>query len=131
MRAIDTNIVVRLLVRDHLEQTAQAEAYIAHGAWISHIALAETMWVLRSAYNHRREAIAEAVDMLLGHAAISVQEPDVVRAALDRFRSSRRVAFTDCLIVECSRKAGHMPIGTFDQDLSKLDGVERLGRAND
>lgn len=131
MRAIDTNILVRLLVRDDPEQAAQAEAYIAHGAWISCIALAETMWVLGSAYRHRREEIAEAIDMLLKHAAISVQEPDIVRAALDRFRSSKRVAFTDCLILESSRKAGHTPLGTFDRDLGKLDGAERLGRAND
>lgn len=131
MRAIDTNVLVRLLVRDHPEQLAGAEAYVAHGAWIPHIALAEAMWVLRSTYNHNRQAIAKAIDMLLGHATIGVQEPDVVRAALDRFKAHKRVAFTDCLILEVSRKAGHTPLGTFDNDLSKLDGVQRLDRAND
>lgn len=127
MRAIDTNILVRLLVHDHPQQLEQAEAYIASGAWISHIALAEAMWVLRSAYDHDRQAIATAIDMLLGHATISVQEADVVRAALDRFKSNNRAAFTDCLILEISRKAGHVPLGTFDRDLAKLDGAERVG----
>jgi predicted nucleic-acid-binding protein len=126
MRAIDTNVLVRLLVRDDLSQLAIAEASVAHGAWISLVALAETMWVVRSAYSHSREAIAEAVDMLLGHATIIVQEPDVVRAALGRFKSNGRVAFTDCLLLEIARKAGHTPLATFDRDLAKLDGVEGL-----
>lgn len=131
MRAIDTNVLVRLLVRDHPEQLAQAQTFIAHGAWVSHVALAETMWVLRSAYTHSRSAIAAAIDMLLGHATISVQEPDVVRAALDRFKAHKSVAFTDCLILESGRKAGHTPLGTFDRDFAKIDSVQRLDRAND
>ena len=126
MRAIDTNILVRLLVHDHPRQLVQAEAYIAAGAWLSHVVLAEAVWVLTSSYDRDRQAIATAIDMLLGHATISVQEPDVVRAALAQFRSNKGVAFTDCLILETGRKAGHLPLGTFDRELAKLPGVERL-----
>jgi predicted nucleic acid-binding protein len=36
------------------------------------------------------------------------------------------LGFSDCLILEAARKAGHLPVGTFDRDLSKLDGAERL-----
>lgn len=50
MRAIDTNVLVRLIARDHARQTAAAEAFIANGAWVSLLALAETVWVLDTVY---------------------------------------------------------------------------------
>jgi predicted nucleic acid-binding protein len=36
------------------------------------------------------------------------------------------LGFSDCLVLESARKAGHLPLGTFDRDLAKLDGAERL-----
>jgi len=48
MRAVDTNLVVQLLVRDEPNQTKAAEAYVANGAWVSHLVLAETIWVIDS-----------------------------------------------------------------------------------
>jgi predicted nucleic acid-binding protein len=36
------------------------------------------------------------------------------------------VNFSDCLVLELARKAGHLPLGTFDRSLSKLDGVQKL-----
>ena len=51
---------------------------------------------------------------------------DVVAAALVIFRSKPALGFSDCLVLQIARKAGHLPLGTFDRDLSKLDGAERL-----
>lgn len=50
MRAVDTNVLVRLVVRDDDEQAAAAEEFVAAGAWVSHLVLAETLWVLTSVY---------------------------------------------------------------------------------
>jgi predicted nucleic acid-binding protein len=36
------------------------------------------------------------------------------------------VSFSDCLVLEVARKVGHLPLGTFDRDLAKLDGAQRL-----
>jgi predicted nucleic acid-binding protein len=33
--------------------------------------------------------------------------------------------FSDCLVLEVAR-AGHLPLSTFDRDLAKLDGAQRL-----
>jgi predicted nucleic-acid-binding protein len=55
-----------------------------------------------------------------------VQDPDVVAAALARFRKRSKVGFSDCMVLEVARKAGHMPLGTFDRHLAKLDGTELL-----
>ena len=46
MRAVDTNVLVRLLTRDDAKQVAESEAWIASGAWVPHLALAEATWVL-------------------------------------------------------------------------------------
>jgi predicted nucleic-acid-binding protein len=126
MRAVDTNVVVRLVVRDEATQVLAAEEFIARGAWVSHLVLAETVWLLDAVYDLAAEQIALAVDMLLNHRQLAVQDPDVVTSALERFREHPRAGFSDCLIVETARKSGHLPMGTFDRDLAKLDGVKRI-----
>ena len=126
MRAVDTNVLVRLVARDDARQVAAAEAFVGHGAWVSHIVLVETMWVLESVYELDAAAQTKAVDMLLNHRDLTVQDADVVALALDQFRGKTRASFSDCLVLEVARKAGHLPLGTFDRDLSKLGGTERL-----
>jgi predicted nucleic acid-binding protein len=36
------------------------------------------------------------------------------------------LGFSDCLILEIARKAGNLPLGTFDRALGRLDGVNKL-----
>jgi predicted nucleic-acid-binding protein len=55
MRAVDTNILVRLIARDDPRQTAAAEAFIVNGAWVSLLALAEAVWVLGTVYDLNAE----------------------------------------------------------------------------
>lgn len=126
MRAIDTNVLVRLITRDDEEQAETAEEFVAKGAWVSHLVLAETSWVLDSVYDRSREEIASAVEMLLNHKHLTVQDQEVVEAALEKFRRHKRVSFSDALLLEIARKGGHAPLGTFDRDLAKLDGTEHL-----
>ena len=126
MRAVDTNILVRLATRDDAEQARAAEAFITEGAWVPQIVLVEAMWVLSSIYALGPEKIATAVEMFLNHQELTVQDADVVAAALEHFRKRPALGFSDCLILEVARKAGHLPLGTFDRELSKLDGAHKL-----
>ena len=126
MRAVDTNVLVRLVVRDDEDQARAADEFIASGAWVSHLVLAETTWVLDAAYERTAEQIATAIDMLLNHEHLTVQHADAVAAATENFRKRPALGFSDCLVVEIARKAGHLPLGTFDRDLAKLDGAVRL-----
>jgi predicted nucleic-acid-binding protein len=126
MRAVDTNVLVRLVVRDSPEQVRLAESFIASGAWVSHLVLAEAMWVLDAVYDRTPEQIAGAIDMLLNHKGLTIQDAEVVTTALGHFRKRRALGFSDCLVLEIARKAGHTPLGTFDRALAKLDGVKRL-----
>jgi predicted nucleic-acid-binding protein len=126
MRAVDTNVVVRLVTRDDPRQTARAEAFVAKGAWVSHIVLVEVIWVLDSVFELPQKQLATAIDMLLNHRDLVLQEPEVVSAALARYRRRPRLGFSDCMVLESARKAGHVPLATFDKELGKLDDVERL-----
>lgn len=126
MRAVDTNVLVRLMTRDDAKQVAGAEAFVANGAWVSHLAVAEATWVLASVYERGPDAIATAVEMLLSHEHLTVHDSETVAAALAQFRQQRRVGFSDCLRVEVARKAGHTPLGTFDRNLGRIDGAQRL-----
>ena len=126
MRAVDTNVLVRLVVRDSPEQVQIAESFTAGGAWVSHLVLAEAMWALDAVYDRTAAQIASAIDMLLNHKNLTIQDTEVVTAALEHFRKRPALGFSDCLVLEIARKAGHLPLGTFDRDLAKLDGTKRL-----
>jgi predicted nucleic-acid-binding protein len=126
MRAVDTNVLVRLVTRDDVKQVASAEAFVEKGAWVSHLVLAETTWVLTAAYNLEQADIVTAIEMLIHHKDLALQDADVVAAALAQYRRRPTLGFSDFLVLEIARKAGHLPLGTFDRDFSKLDGAERM-----
>jgi predicted nucleic-acid-binding protein len=126
MRAIDTNLLVRLIARDDTRQAAAAESFIRGGAWVSQLVLVETVWVLTSVYGFGRTEVATAVDMLLDHRELAVQDPDTVNAALAHYRRKTPAEFSDCLILEVARKNGHLPLGTFDRRLGRLEGAQQL-----
>src|SRR2546425_1829599 len=100
MRAIDTNVLVRLIARDNSEQAEVAEGFIAKGAWVSHLVLAETVRVLEFVYDLQPEQLATAVDMLLSHKQLILQEAEVVASALTIYRRQPALGFSDCLILE-------------------------------
>jgi predicted nucleic-acid-binding protein len=126
MRAVDTNILVRLIAQDDLRQVAAADRWVQEGVWVSTLALAEALWVLSVVYGRGPAEIASAVETFLNHKDLTLQDSDVVAAALVRFRERPSVGFSDCLLLEMARKAGHLPLGTFDRNLSKLNGAQKL-----
>ena len=127
MRAVDTNVIVRLAVRDDKARVVAAEKYIAErGAWLSHVVLVEVAWVLESVYEFERAQIATAVEMLLDQEHLVLQDPEIVTAAVKRYRSGIGSDFADCMILEIARGAGHLPLATFDRKLAKAEGAVRL-----
>jgi predicted nucleic acid-binding protein len=126
VHAVDTNVLVRLITRDDPKQVASAESFVSRGAWVPHLVLAEATWVLVSVYGRGPADIATAVEMLLNHQHLTLQDSETVVSAVARFRRRPALGFSDCLVLEVARKAGHLPLGTFDRDLARLDGVERL-----
>jgi predicted nucleic-acid-binding protein len=126
MRAIDPNVLVRIVTRDDLRQAAAADAFIENGAWVSHLALAESVWVLDTVYRLDSSQLATAVAMLLDHKELTFQDPEVAMAALALYRAKPRLGFSDCLMLEVARKAGHLPLGTFDRPFGRVGGAQEI-----
>jgi len=118
--------LVRLITRDDARQAASADAFVEKGAWVSVLALVEATWVLGAVYKRSAADIGTALAMLLHHKNLTIQDADTAAAALDLFRRRPALGFSDCLTLELARKAGHLPLGTFDRDLGKIEGVQKL-----
>ena len=126
MVSVDTNILVRIITRDDAEQADRSEAFIKKGAWVSHVVLAETVWVLARAYGRTIHQQIETIEVLLGHEHLRLEDMKVVEDALKAFKKRPAIGFSDYLILEIARKAGHLPLGTFDRNLAKLEGAQKL-----
>ena len=97
MRAVDTNVVVRLITRDDEKRAMAAETFVQKGVWVSHVVLVETMWVLNTGYDLGHAEIAAALDMLLNNADVAFQDAEIVVNALEHYRRKPKVGFSDCL----------------------------------
>jgi predicted nucleic-acid-binding protein len=126
MRAVDTNVLVRMITGDDDQQAEAADEFIEGGAWVSVLAVAETTWVLRTWYKRNAADIADAVQLLLQHEKLVLQDADAVEGALKLFRSRPALGFSDCLMLHLARKAGHLPMGTFDRALGRVEGARKL-----
>ena len=111
MRAVDTHVLVRLIVREDAGQVRSADDFISGGAWISHLVLAETIWVLDAVYERTTDQIAAAVHMLLNHKDLSLQDAEVVMSALEEFKRRPALGFSDCLTLQIAQKGGSSAAG--------------------
>ena len=126
MRAVDTNVLVRLVTGDDSTQAAAAEEFVSSGAWVSHLVLAEALWVLATVYDRDAKALSQTVELLLKSQDLTFQDAEVLVEALKHYRVKPSLGFSDCLVLEIARKAGHVPLGTFDRHFAKLEGALRI-----
>jgi predicted nucleic-acid-binding protein len=127
MIGLDTNILVRLFVEDDPKQTRLAARFIgghcspAAPGFIDRIALCETVWVLTSAYDYSRVAVADVVRKLAASADIRLEDGEFVETALSIFERDG-VDFSDALMVQVNRARGCTTTATFDRKAARLDG---------
>jgi predicted nucleic-acid-binding protein len=93
---------------------------------VSVLALAEAVWVLGSVFDRSASDQARAVEMLLSHERLVMQDPETVAEALRLFRAKPALGFSDCLMLQLAKKAGHLPLGTFDKSLARVAGSQKL-----
>ncbi len=93
---------------------------------VSQLVLMEAVWVFGSVYELDAERLATAVEMLLQHKDLTIEDSESVFGALEQFRKRPTASFSDCLVLEAARRAGHLPLGTFNRGLAKLPGAELL-----
>ena len=122
MIGVDTNVLVRFLVGDDPDQEARAASFLARATadrerlFVPQIVVCELVWVLSHAYAKSPSEIASGLEALLRARQLTFEEPDQIRAALERFAAGDG-DFADWLIWERSQAVGCEHVVTFDSGL--------------
>jgi len=135
MIAIDTNVLVRYLVRDDETQFILASNMIAdcisnnQPVLISLLVMLEAEWVLRSRYKIPKLEISAVFSKLLESKEIVFEDEESLEEALYVWKDSG-ADFAGCLIVAKSRRLGCDSLMTFDLKASALPGAQLLSSQN-
>ena len=129
MIGLDTNVLVRYATQDDPAQAALAEDVVRSltpesPGFVSSVALAEAVWVLRSAFRIDPDGIARFVRHLLASAELVVEHSVAARAALEETEGS--VLFTDALLAQIAIGVGCEVTVTFDRRAATLPGMRQL-----
>ena len=130
MIALDTNVLVRYLVRDHPAQAEAARGLIASltrasPGFICREVTVELVWVLSRSYGTSREQIGTVLLGLIGTESIVIESAeDVARSALGY--AGGRSDFADLMVLAAASRREAMPLYTFDRRAARVDGVELL-----
>ena len=131
MLGIDTNILIRFLVRDDESQFEQARRLIkrevaaGRRVFVSQLVLLETEWVLRSRYDFQKAEIIGAISGLLDATDVQLEDEPAVEEALFVWKD-RSAGFADCLIGARNKRLGCSATASFDAKAAKLPGFIRL-----
>jgi predicted nucleic-acid-binding protein len=127
MLGIDTNVLVRFLVRDDHAQFEKArklikrEVAVGRRVFVSQLVLLETEWVLRSRYGVPKNKIIEAISRLLDATDVQFEDESAVEEAIFIWKDTA-ADFADCLIGAQNRRLGCRATATFDVKASKVPG---------
>ena len=127
MIALDTNVLVRYLVRDDVEQAEAARVLLKsltnnQPSYVCREVLVELIWVLERAYGYSRDRIATVLEELVATEGLVVEAADDVARAALRYRIGN-AGFSDLMILRAAERAGAWPLYTFDQKAARLEGV--------
>lgn len=120
VKAVDTNILVRLIARDDAVQLSIAESIIDRGAvMILPTVLMECEWVLRSSYKLSRRHIATEMSNICGLESVHVVSATSVADVLGRY--AEEGDFADLLHLALATEENAEAFVTFDQRLASSD----------
>lgn len=127
MLGIDTNVLVRFLVRDDEAQFEKARKLIkrevaaGRRVFVNQLVLMETEWVLRSRYDVPKNQIIAAISGLLDASDVQFEDEPAIEEALFIWKDST-ADFADCLIGAKNRRLGCRATASFDAKASKFPG---------
>ncbi|MEK7816428.1 MAG: type II toxin-antitoxin system VapC family toxin [Pseudomonadota bacterium] len=126
MNGLDTNVLVRYLVQDDVEQARRAARYIESGAsYVNCVVLCELVWVLESAYGYPQDTVAGVLEKILMTSDFQVEDRDLAWAALNDYRRSK-ADYADCLIARRNQAAGCKETASFDKRTKGVAGFRAL-----
>jgi len=128
MLAVDTNVLVRVLVDDATapDQCRAARQAVSEAGevFVSQVVQIETVWILVSAYGLSKTRLQVALAAIASHPAFHLQRPEMFRTALQQYLAGH-TDFADCMILAESADAG-CELATFDRKLGKLPGTRLI-----
>ena len=131
MKGLDTNVLVRFLVRDDEEQWQIASQYINDAMFanqpclINNIVLCEVVWVLRTSYKLSREKLIDTLEKILRANIFVFENPEAIEWAIEQMKSGK-ADFSDYLITRLNQLAGCQETASFDNKLGQLEGIKLL-----
>lgn len=130
MIALDTNVLVRFLVKDDPDQARRAEVWIARltedePGFVGREVLLELVWVLSKAYQYSRGEITAALEGLLAAVELEVEDAGALGAILHLYGAEGH-DFADVMIRQIGLARGASAMVTFDARAARLEGVELL-----
>lgn len=120
MIALDTNVLLRYIVRDEARQAATATKLIESSCTplspgvITLVVMCELVWVLESGYHYRRGEVAAILRGILGSQDLRVERSDLAWQALNRYQDGT-ADYADYLIGLCGREEKAEVTLTFDR----------------
>ena len=129
MRAIDTNVLIRLFVNDDSEQHHTVKNFFANlkdteQVYVSLVVVTELVWVLESGYAQSKDVIVQILGALLETAQLSFQNSIALADALSLYKNG--ADFADSLITAQAADAGCLETLTFDKKAAKKAGMTLL-----
>ncbi len=125
MIAVDTNVIVRFLVRDDEKQAAAVYRRLKQAEknrerlFIPLLVTLETIWVLESAYDRARGEVLEAIEALRQMTVFEFEKDQVIGDLLSGGRKCR-ADLADLLIAHSAKSCGCESGITFDRAAAKL-----------
>ena len=117
MRAIDTNIIIRLVTQDDQEQLSTALTIIGFPFLVLPTVILESVWVLQSVYKVDRVALAAKLTEIVGHENANLVSGNAMMWAVERFAMG--ADFADMLHIALASEAKASQFSTFDKSITK------------
>ena len=118
MNLVDANVVLRYLLDDHAELSAQAATILEQQVTTLPMeAACEVVYVLQKVYAVERQDIRRQLQALLSETLMTMEKPTVFLKALDYYSTSS-LDFVDTLLL-AYHQVEHHHIFTFDAKLNR------------
>jgi predicted nucleic-acid-binding protein len=133
MPALDTNVLIRYVVRDDEAQLAAARRLIRKAVsegqtlFVPVTVALEFEWVLRSSFGYPRDEVLDILSTLLSAAELTFESERALEVALHLYRDGS-ADFADCLHIALAAQARELPLWTFDKRAGKVSGARTIGR---
>ena len=131
MPALDTNVLVRYVVRDDSGQLAAAKRLIARyvgegqSLFVPLTVTIELEWVLRASFGYDKDKVLQVLSDLFSAVELSFQSERALEVALQLYRETA-ADFAACLHIALATEVGEQPLWTFGRRTAKVVGAHLL-----